>query len=129
MKPLDSHHVGGDAHPDGGNPLQARCGASRRSGLPCKNPPVRGRHRCRMHGGIGDGRPPTTSRYTKTAEANVERVRILLFLLQELNPGIQSSGWFRPPRGDRDPATLIEKYRRLTRQVEVASRPRGRRRR
>ncbi|WP_456671137.1 HGGxSTG domain-containing protein [Bradyrhizobium sp. USDA 3240] len=34
------------------------CGARTRSGSPCKSPPVRGRRRCRMHGGAaGSGAP------------------------------------------------------------------------
>ena len=35
-----------------------RCGAKTRSGKPCKSPCVRGRKRCRMHGGAkGSGAP------------------------------------------------------------------------
>lgn len=32
-----------------------RCGARTRSGTPCKNPAVRGKRRCRMHGGRSTG--------------------------------------------------------------------------
>lgn len=33
-----------------------RCGAKTRSGVPCKSPAVRGKKRCRMHGGaFGSG--------------------------------------------------------------------------
>ena len=42
------------------NDLNVRrtCGAKTRSGLPCKTPPVRGKKRCRMHGGaFGSGAP------------------------------------------------------------------------
>ena len=36
-----------------------RCGAKTRSGKPCQSPTVRGRKRCRMHGGAkGSGAPP-----------------------------------------------------------------------
>jgi hypothetical protein len=36
-----------------------RCGASTRSGRPCRQAAVRGRERCRMHGGAkGSGGPP-----------------------------------------------------------------------
>ncbi len=31
--------------------LAARCGASTRTGAPCRQPAVRGKRRCRMHGG------------------------------------------------------------------------------
>ncbi len=35
-----------------------RCGAKTRSGKPCKSPCVKGKRRCRMHGGaIGSGAP------------------------------------------------------------------------
>jgi hypothetical protein len=35
-----------------------RCGAKTRSGTPCKSPAVRGKKRCRMHGGaFGSGAP------------------------------------------------------------------------
>ena len=45
------------------NPMQRahdapRCGAKTRKGLPCQSPMVRGRKRCRMHGGAyGSGAP------------------------------------------------------------------------
>ena len=124
--------IDGDAAPrKPGNPLQGRCGAlvdargAGRSSSGARPSP----RRCRMHGGVGGGRPATSGNYTQVAESNNERLRILLFLLQELNPDVEPSGWFRPPRGDRDPVKLIEKYRRLTRQVEAASRPRKRRQR
>ncbi len=43
-----------------------RCGAKTRSGTPCKSPAVRGKKRCRMHGGaFGSGAP----RGNKNAEA------------------------------------------------------------
>ena len=35
-----------------------RCGAKTRSGAPCKSPVVKGKRRCRMHGGAeGSGAP------------------------------------------------------------------------
>ncbi len=40
----------------GGDPRKApRCGAKTRSGTPCKGPAVRGRARCRLHGGKSTG--------------------------------------------------------------------------
>ena len=42
------------------NPMHAapRCGARTRRGTPCEAPAVRGRRRCRMHGGArGSGAP------------------------------------------------------------------------
>jgi hypothetical protein len=36
----------------------SRCGAQTRSGKKCQSPPVRGKRRCRMHGGAaGSGAP------------------------------------------------------------------------
>lgn len=42
-----------------GNPAKApRCGAKTRAGNPCKAPAVKGKQRCRMHGGTkGSGAP------------------------------------------------------------------------
>lgn len=37
--------------------LAPRCGAKTRSGSPCRSPAVRGRARCRMHGGTNRGAP------------------------------------------------------------------------
>src|SRR5207249_6747429 len=35
----------------------SRCGAKTRAGTPCRRPPVRGRKRCRLHGGLSPGAP------------------------------------------------------------------------
>jgi hypothetical protein len=35
----------------------SRCGAKTRAGSPCRRPPVRGRQRCRLHGGLSPGAP------------------------------------------------------------------------
>jgi glucans biosynthesis protein len=37
--------------------VSLRCGAKTRSGAPCKNPPLTGKKRCRMHGGASPGPP------------------------------------------------------------------------
>jgi hypothetical protein len=34
-----------------------RCGARTRGGSPCRSPAVKGKRRCRMHGGRGSGAP------------------------------------------------------------------------
>ena len=34
-----------------------RCGVRTRGGSPCKSPAIKGRSRCRMHGGHGSGAP------------------------------------------------------------------------
>ena len=36
---------------------QQRCGARTRAGVPCQRPPIRGRKRCRLHGGLSPGAP------------------------------------------------------------------------
>jgi glucans biosynthesis protein len=35
----------------------ARCGAKTRAGTPCQSPAIRGRRRCRLHGGLSPGAP------------------------------------------------------------------------
>ena len=35
----------------------ARCHARTRSGQPCRSPAIKGKSRCRMHGGKGSGAP------------------------------------------------------------------------
>ena len=35
----------------------SRCGAKTRAGSPCESPPVQGRKRCRLHGGLSPGAP------------------------------------------------------------------------
>jgi len=35
----------------------ARCGAKTRAGTPCQRPAIRGRSRCRLHGGLSPGAP------------------------------------------------------------------------
>jgi glucans biosynthesis protein len=55
-----------------------RCGAKTRSGTPCLCPAIRGRARCRLHGGLSPGAPKgqANGRYKEgyfTAEAIAER--------------------------------------------------------
>jgi len=61
-------------------PTQAslRCGAKTRRGTPCQSPAVRGKKRCRMHGGApGSGAPKGNNNALKcgrfTKEALAER--------------------------------------------------------
>ncbi len=63
----------------------ARCGAKTRAGRPCRAPVVRGKGRCRMHGGApGSGAPLGNKnrlvhgRYTREAIAERRFVRELL---------------------------------------------------
>ena len=62
-----------------------RCGARTRSGEPCKSPAVKGKSRCRMHGGApGSGAPRGNKnalkhgQYTREALAAYRQVRALI---------------------------------------------------
>jgi hypothetical protein len=62
-----------------------RCGAKTRSGHPCRSPSVRGKKRCRMHGGAaGSGAPRGNKNalksglYTREEIAARKRVRNLI---------------------------------------------------
>ena len=59
-----------------------RCGARARSGNPCRAPAIRGKARCRMHGGKSPGRPVIHGRYMR---ATIERRRRWRRLLRELD--------------------------------------------
>jgi glucans biosynthesis protein len=67
----------------------SRCGARTRQGNPCQSPVVKGKRRCRMHGGAqGSGAPKGTrnGNYRHgfyTAEAVAER-RVLKALIRKL---------------------------------------------
>jgi len=68
-----------------------RCGAKIRSGGSCRSPAVRGKKRCRMHGGApGSGAPRANQNALFTREAIAERRQIQALLgearklLQEL---------------------------------------------
>src|SRR5438034_646791 len=61
-----------------GSSQVSRCGAKTRAGTPCRCPPVPGRTRCRLHGGLSPGAPrgSRNGNYTNgewTAEAIEER--------------------------------------------------------
>src|SRR5512144_2556812 len=73
-----------------------RCGARARSGAPCRSPAVRGKKRCRMHGGAeGSGAPRGNQNalkhgaYTKEALQRRAEMRELIRearkLLEELH--------------------------------------------
>ena len=62
-----------------------RCGARTRSGKPCESPAVRGKRRCRMHGGAAGSGPPrgnqnalTHGLYTRKAIEERQQVQDLL---------------------------------------------------
>ena len=75
-----------------------RCGAKTRNGSPCKAPAVRGKTRCRMHGGSsGSGAPPgnqnafKTGRFTKTRIAHRKQVRLFLAAAKDLLDDLEVS--------------------------------------
>jgi hypothetical protein len=52
-----------------------RCGAKTRNGTPCRSPAVRGKRRCRMHGGAkGSGAPKGNQNAYKTGDYTRERI-------------------------------------------------------
>jgi hypothetical protein len=62
-----------------------RCGAKTRAGGPCRAPAVRGKRRCRMHGGAPGSGAPRGNRNARrrglfTGEAIAERKRIQALL-------------------------------------------------
>jgi hypothetical protein len=72
-----------------------QCGAKTRAGTPCKSAPVRGRTRCRMHGGTSPG-APKGNRYAwkhgwYSAESIAERRRFQS-LLKSLKDGLHEIG-------------------------------------
>jgi len=69
----------------GDNAMGTHCGAKTRSGRPCRNPPVTGKVRCRMHGGAhGSGAQPGNTnalkhgRYCSAARQEIQDVEELL---------------------------------------------------
>lgn len=67
-----------------------RCGAKTRRGTPCQSPAVRGKKRCRMHGGKSTGRPPIHGRYMQASIARKRRWRRALRELNALISKIES---------------------------------------
>ena len=66
-------------------PVKQRCGATTRSGAPCRSPPVFRKNRCRMHGGAPGSGAPQGNRNalkhgltTKAAKADRQALKRLL---------------------------------------------------
>ena len=70
------------------NPLHEQpliCGAhARTNGQPCKNAPVTGSTRCRMHGGKRSGRPVVTGLHTNQAKNERRQIKELIDSLNEM---------------------------------------------
>ena len=62
--------------------LAPRCGAKTRSGHPCRSPAVRGRRRCRMHGGTNKGPPKGNRNAFKHGNRSAEAKAQLKVLAQ-----------------------------------------------
>ncbi|MBL8437617.1 MAG: hypothetical protein JNM61_05395 [Zoogloeaceae bacterium] len=91
------------------------CGAHcRTTGQPCPNPPMRGKARCRMHGGKSPGRPPTNGPFSKAGRAVRERLAFLMWILQEIRGGDKTYCRFRPTpeRVERLLAELLSDHRK-----------------
>ena len=73
-----------------------RCGARTRSGSPCRSPAVRGKARCRMHGGArgSDGQPGNRSalKHGFYATKMVELRRQVRELLRDAGDLIEEAG-------------------------------------
>jgi glucans biosynthesis protein len=64
-------------HPRNTGPMRSspRCGAKTRRGTPCASPAVRGKKRCRMHGGAaGSGAPRGNKNALKTGFFTAEKL-------------------------------------------------------
>ena len=73
--------MSGHARNTGAMPASPLCGATTRRGGKCRSPPVRGKKRCRMHGGArGSGAPRGNRNARKhgrfTGDAIAERKQI-----------------------------------------------------
>jgi len=71
--------------------VSKRCGATTRSGTPCQAPALRGKVRCRMHGGARRSGAPRGNRnarkhgmFTQAAMAERRQVGLLLEQAQDL---------------------------------------------
>ena len=82
-------------HPRNTGPMResARCGARTRKGTPCQAPAVRGKTRCRMHGGAKGSGAPIGNRnalkhgmYTKAA---LEEQKALRNMIRQMNESLR----------------------------------------
>ena len=76
-----------------------RCGAKTRAGTGCRSPAVKGKRRCRMHGGAkGSGAPKGNQNalkhgtYTKAALRQRSEMRLLIQESEELLRSLKEDG-------------------------------------
>ena len=72
-----------------------RCGAKTRRGTPCKAPAMRGRKRCRMHGGPSPGAPRGNRhnwRHGRYSREAIERRREVAELIREMRSLMRELG-------------------------------------
>jgi hypothetical protein len=76
--------------------LAPRCGARTRAGTPCRSPAVRGKRRCRMHGGAkGSGGQPGNRNAWKHGARSAEALalrRTVRELLREARELVEEVG-------------------------------------
>ena len=60
--------------------LAPRCHAQTRTGKPCQSPAVRGKARCRMHGGKGSGAPRANRNAWKHGARSAETLATLALI-------------------------------------------------
>ncbi|NBW77152.1 MAG: hypothetical protein EBR34_15360 [Sphingomonadaceae bacterium] len=68
-----------------------RCLARSRSGNPCRSPAVKGKRRCRMHGGKGSGAPKGNRNAWKHGARSAEfrlEMELIRLLGRELDQGV-----------------------------------------
>jgi hypothetical protein len=71
-----------NGNPQGNPASTSRCGARTRKGTPCSCPAVRGKQRCRMHGGLSTG-PRTAAGLARSKRAHWKHGRFSAEARQE----------------------------------------------
>jgi len=77
-----------------------RCGAhARTTGQPCQAPAIKGKARCRMHGGKSPGRPMIHGRFSKAYKAERNKWRQAVLDLREIIKAMTSTATPAKPGG------------------------------
>lgn len=137
-----------NGNPRGNPALAPRCGARTRAGCPCNAPALRGRTRCRMHGGASTG-PRTAAglarlraartvhgRYSAEMRAEFHHTRVMLRRARLLEQAVRLRRWLSPamtarlmqgprelgvPERDRSPCTVSRRMEQAAMQAEAAA--------